>query len=1341
MKKRIYSVVLSILLASAVFILPIVNSGTDGERNITDKIKRVTSIINKPSVDDSNTQNTSPKINIPKSDAAVTFIVVTEGDSLSDAVLKSNHKFENVYALLSSDSSRKYLDNIKKTQAVVKASIEKIITQASFQNSYTYNTVLNGFTVTAPYSAMEKIQKITGVVSVIPVFGKNFLISDIEDEDDYDYYYDDENDYDYYEEDDDYYYESETDEYEPDEYYEEDENEESSDEDNPDEESEVSDTSETSEESKDLTPVYEKMAETQKAHEDGFTGAEKVIAFIDNSFDITHPAFSSAPSSLKYTYNELKSLTDKSVFNINSNSSVIKSDKIIFAYDYADNDDDTFSESSDHGTLTAVAAAGCRETDDENSFRSIAYNSQVIFMKVCSSDSNYASDDSLLAALDDTAKLSPDILNISMGMNNESELLTKAFDVLSQNGTLICAAAGNNAENVYQSDENGLSADYTDYGTISYPSTLPYVISAAASNSTESRSNYIETADGEKIPYADFVSNGETPIPVFSESSSDTEYIFINTYGEYNDYKELDVKGKVVIVKRGAISFDDKLKYAAVYGAAGVIVISDEPLYIPLCANESMIPCAYVSGDAEKYFNDNPSGTLNFKADGTFDNPDGGKPAEFSSYGVTKDLRLKPDLSAAGTEIEIPDNNGFSKFTGTSASSAVISGSASVLSQYLDGKLEINDTEKNTAITALLMNTAVPSKYDDKLYYSPRRQGAGNLSIDKAMNASVYITDLNSTPSVDLGDSTDGKYSFSLVLHNFSDDNCKFKLKTMLQSDKLNSISGKIYNTLTPQDISSYCTVKFMADNKEVKEVTVKAQDNLQLDCEIEVKPELIYYYQQFAKNGMYIDGYVFFSPEKDDESELSVPLMGYCGSWADAKIFDESVYQTLKDPAIGANSLNACIVDNGLYNSLVLGKNYFTGKTDSNTVSVGRETIKNAYDLQTNVTSFILPNYYLLHDTADYTISISDSSGSILYENNIGQISDFVSIDYEPYIGLLNSFNTDTLSNLFSELSDGSYQYTVTASTIDSNGSSGSKQSVSYPFTVDNIAPDAPSGEIYTKNSRLYLKLTSEDDRSVQGFILYTANNSNNNSLSYSDRLQELINAGYISEDAYKLISTRFENNSAEFIYDITDLYRSLKGLESYAKSNDMNVPVPTSIFAKAVDYSFNLSSPVEFGTTAPGSVHYTITDQYNRPVEGVGIEINGLTLTSGKNGEISFNDIIPDIYGAYITSLPDDYKAESRAQIIDINNNSYDLKFNLKLTYTGTEIVEDEVSETSVPDETVNPAISQKEDTKNTEKKDMDDSTFALIFVSTTLLISTLSLIISRRKKFPTASVTLDP
>ena len=88
-------------------------------------------------------------------------------------------------------------------------------------------------------------------------------------------------------------------------------------------------------------------------------------------------------------------------------------------------------------------------------------------------------------------------------------------------------------------------------------------------------------------------------------------------------------------------------------GAAGLIMISDEPLYIRFSVEESFIPCAVVGADSLQYFADNPVGLFEFCDAENFPCSTAGEPSAFASYGVTGDLRLKPDISAPGTEISL----------------------------------------------------------------------------------------------------------------------------------------------------------------------------------------------------------------------------------------------------------------------------------------------------------------------------------------------------------------------------------------------------------------------------------------------------------------------------------------------------------------------------------------------------------------------------------------------------------------------------------------------------------------------------------------------------------------
>ena len=124
MKKGIYSAILAATLTISVFALPIINSESSPDQDDPDAIGRSSARIT-----NENDNKTKPtEDNTPKNDETVTFIITVNGDSLVDTVLKSGNKYSNVTDLLKSNDGRSYVDTIKKNQAVVKASIQLILT-------------------------------------------------------------------------------------------------------------------------------------------------------------------------------------------------------------------------------------------------------------------------------------------------------------------------------------------------------------------------------------------------------------------------------------------------------------------------------------------------------------------------------------------------------------------------------------------------------------------------------------------------------------------------------------------------------------------------------------------------------------------------------------------------------------------------------------------------------------------------------------------------------------------------------------------------------------------------------------------------------------------------------------------------------------------------------------------------------------------------------------------------------------------------------------------------------------------------------------------------------------
>ena len=802
-----------------------------------------------------------------------------------------------------------------------------------------------------------------------------------------------------------------------------------------------------------------------------------------------------------------------------------------------------------------------------------------------------------------------------------------------------------------------------------------------------------------------------------------TEYIYTDSYGTENSLRLYDLKDKIVVVKRGNISITEKILSAQNAGAAGIIIISTEQDYVRFTAEKHDIYAAAVSPDAEKYFAKNPSGKISVsKEKGLFSSSNNSKPSDFSSYGVTADLRLKPDILAPGTNIYTACNSLYDSITGTSVSAAEITGIAAVISGYAKTILPSSSVEDIHFVTsALMMNTAETIKYNDRLFYTPRLQGAGIVNAEKSMLAAAYVVGSDNHASISMGDSETGKYRFPLIINSLSDKETVYQLSAVCQTDKLVKENGSYYNTLTPESLTEYTEFHFFQNENEITEITVPAGESVEIEAEITLSPAVVIAYMFKAANGFYVDGFITLKPE-DDSAVLSVPYMGYCGNWELADIFDKSLYDDSQEPVIHGNTLAAAAATGNTVYGTTLGKNMITGEMSEKNICIGKDTVKNYYDLPKASVSFILPDFYLLRDAADYTITISNSKGMNIYSQNTGTISSFASGGNDPFAELAQSFNNDGLKNIFSTMQEGNYTYTVSASAVAGNTQSAQIQSVSYPFTVDNTPPSKIKTNVYSENNHIYLTAEAEDKNGVQGFIFYSVSVSGGK-YKYADKIDDLIYSGYMDKNSYILISQKQTETSVTYTYDITDLYLQLHRVSYYAKTELNEELSNQKIAVRAVDNAFNLSSPVIADAIVSGKVEFTLKDQNDKPVSGAVIRFNNKTAESDENGLVVFNNVLPGDYSVKLVSSPANYTSDFvfGAVFTDVNNIDFsqEILFNFSGVYPETEVSEpsDELPEQPV--------------TTQTDYFENDDSMFALVFISILILIFTVSLITSKKHR----------
>ncbi len=207
-------------------------------------------------------------------------------------------------------------------------------------------------------------------------------------------------------------------------------------------------------------------------------GQGQVVEVIDVGVDTSHEAFAGSldAASLRLTHQAMMSLTPS--LGAGKDSAWV-SDKIPFAYDYADGDTDATtgdasSRASEQGTHVASLA-----TANGASFMGAAPGAQLVVAKVTSDSMYTAYDTALLAALDDAAVIKPDALTVSFatleGMSSDSvALYSQVYQKLSEAGVVVSAPAGNDGISRFGTDP--------DTGLLGFPAFYPSTLAVASVN-------------------------------------------------------------------------------------------------------------------------------------------------------------------------------------------------------------------------------------------------------------------------------------------------------------------------------------------------------------------------------------------------------------------------------------------------------------------------------------------------------------------------------------------------------------------------------------------------------------------------------------------------------------------------------------------------------------------------------------------------------------------------------------------------------------------------------------------------------------------------------------------
>ena len=801
-------------------------------------------------------------------------------------------------------------------------------------------------------------------------------------------------------------------------------------------------------------------------HADQITqkGEGKVVAVIDTGVDMTHPAFTGALGGTPaLSADKVASLTPQLG---NGKTGGYVSEKFPFAYDYADNDPDASptGEAGSHGTHVAGITAG-----NAGEIVGIAPDAQIIVAKVARSSNGGIPDSALLAALDDMVILRPDVVNLSLGqtggMDNEADsMYATVFKSLQDAGVTVNAAAGNEYTAGY-GNLSGKNLPYVsdpDSSVLCEPASYSSVVSVASVDNSLAHSAF--TVGDRNIAYQRAGGADGQKMPDLSDLTGGPFEYVDGGIGSPEDGQALKAKypeglaGKIVLVKRGSLTFQDKFNNIAGFKPAGFIVYNNVPgdsLVVMSLATDG-VPAAFISqadGEAMLAAADHRLSVAPGKVV-----PPSSKysMSSFSSWGVTPDLRLKPEVAAPGGNIYSAVPGGTYEFmSGTSMATPQMAGvSAVVLERVQNDPLfaSMSAREKIDVVQNLIMGTATPvvdPLQDTGVFYSPRKQGSGLTNVLAATTSSVYPTVVGapeqSRPKADLGDGTNG-WHFDVTLHNLSGVEATYSLNTQALSE---IVDGGFFTGQSSDWRGKGVNIAYSgaaSASGEGATVTVPANGEATVGIDVTPGSEFASYVADNTPNGTFLDGFVRFTSKTASQPDLTVPYAGFYGNWGKAPIFDALassggahtlaswVYNGSTGQQLGYNPLVKDADRIGLPNS---SKNVISRSDASGAPTVLQPrtgTLRSVHTINAAYTNAAGETVASFTRFMNWKSALDSSTGKMTW----------VEQGHDP-------MTLDTRSDAFKNLPDGQYKLTLSA---HNDGPSQAEQSISYDFRIDTVAP-----------------------------------------------------------------------------------------------------------------------------------------------------------------------------------------------------------------------------------------------------------------------------------------------
>ena len=824
------------------------------------------------------------------------------------------------------------------------------------------------------------------------------------------------------------------------------------------------------------------LINVQPLWDKGIKGQGRVVAVLDTGLDISHNLFQLLDKSKARYKNEAELEAAKKKAGINYGKWY--NDKVIFAYNYSDmNDDIKEFDTLSHGTHVSGSAVGngTEPAPTGDIIKGVAPEAQLIFMRLFSEKKGGTQQSfTMVKAIEDAVKLGADTINMSFGsptgmIDDLDDATRAALEKARKAGVTIVTAGGNYATSGYWHTKP--KADNPDYGTVNTPAVDPNVLAISAYNASVAHKTSI-SLDVPQLKDNAELNNGHSDVVHYLltfNTKGDEDYVYLPV-GDAGSYSDKSVNGKIVLVESGgSVTDNDKLVELRKAGAKGVLIYQnkeqgDTPTKLYLGGYESSyIPVGIIGNKLGVELAANVGKYKLNITNKVVKEPykDAKKMLYFSGWGVSTEGELKPDVAFPGGMIYSSVNNGlYYMNSGTSMATPHAAGSVALIRQALEERFPNYSKEKLEALLQnLVMSTAKPAiNPESNTYYSPRQQGAGLADVTGAAFGDLYLTTKDKKPSITLGNVED-KFEYEITVHNLSNKDKKLEYNTVVNTDEV--VNGRA--TLKARQLTDVKGESIIVPANGSKTVKVSVDTS-------KYSEEL----SKLMKNGYFLEGFTFFKDSETKKEVVSAPFLGFKGAFQDLQGIEKPIYEfkdkekpfyyyadekaeTLtKDEGNHFTSLVTNTYADGNYYEKVLGENgtnydgnnlYFSPNGDGN-----YDTVKLKAVLLRNVDNINLKVYK--KDDVNRTQPIFDSGNESQRKSDYGW-----AMNARSAVVSSSDWNgKDKDGNL---MPDGEYQYVIT---YRPSAAGAKKQELNFIVKIDNTAPTLEKqANLYNNETRVF--------------------------------------------------------------------------------------------------------------------------------------------------------------------------------------------------------------------------------------------------------------------------------